>query len=122
MNTALLDVRDLRVDFVTDSGRARVLDGVNFEMKEGEIVGLVGESGSGKTTLARSVLGILPGNSARIEEGEIWFDGRDLLTIPADELSMNVRGRQITFIPQDPFTSFNPVFTIGSLIMELMKW
>ena len=122
MTSTLLDVRNLRVDFVTDSGRAQVLDGVNFDMNEGEIVGLVGESGSGKTTLARSVLGILPANSARIEAGEIWFDGRDLLTIPAKELSMNVRGRHITFIPQDPFTSFNPVFSIGSQIMELMKW
>lgn len=122
MTEPLLKVRDLRVDFATDSGIAHVLDQVNFELNAGEIVGLVGESGSGKTTLARAVLGILPGNAARIEGGEIWFEGQDLLTLSAEELSMNVRGRLITFIPQDPFTSFNPVFTIGSQIMELMKW
>lgn len=122
MSEPLLKVRDLRVNFVTDAGIARVLDRVNFDLEAGEIVGLVGESGSGKTTLARAVLGILPGNAAQIESGEIWFDGQDLLKMPSEELSMNIRGRLITFIPQDPFTSFNPIFTIGSQIMELMKW
>ena len=118
----LLVVRDLRVDFVSEAGRAYVLDHVNFTMNAGEIMGLVGESGSGKTTLARAILGILPSNAARIESGEIWFDGEDLLKLSDHELNARIRGRRITFIPQDPFTSFNPVFTIGSQIMELMKW
>ena len=118
----LLSVRDLRIDFVTGAGRARVLDHVNLTMRAGEIVGLVGESGSGKTTLARAVLGILPANAARIEAGEIWFEGRNLLTAPAEVVAREVRGRRITFVPQDPFTSFNPVFSIGSQAMEIMRW
>ena len=122
MTAPLLRVSDLRVDFITAGGRARVLDQVNLSIAAGEIVGLVGESGSGKTTLARAVLGILPANAARIEGGEIWFDGRNLLTSDADVLARDVRGRLITFVPQDPFTSFNPVFTIGSQVLEIMRW
>ncbi len=118
----LLDVRDLAVSFSTDGGRARVLDHVNFSIKPGEIVGLVGESGSGKTTLARAILGVLPSNAAKIDNGEILFDGRDLLKLPADIQQAQIRGRAITFVPQDPFTSFNPVFSIGGQIAELMKW
>jgi peptide/nickel transport system ATP-binding protein len=122
MSEPLLSVSNLRVDFVTSAGRARVLDHVNLSLKTGEIVGLVGESGSGKTTLARAILGILPANAARIESGEIWFEGRDLLKSPAEIVARDVRGRRITFVPQDPFTSFNPVFSIGSQIMEIMRW
>ena len=118
----LLDVQGLSVAFRTDAGPASVLDGVDLRIGPGEIVGLVGESGSGKTTLARAILGILPANAARIENGRIWFDGRDLLATDPGELAVAVRGRSMTFVPQDPFTSFNPLFSIGSQIMELMRW
>ena len=118
----LLTVSDLEVGFQTDRGLARVLDRVNFHAGRGEIVGLVGESGCGKTTLARAILGVLPENSARISAGVIDFDGRDLLAEDPQALATEVRGRQITFVPQDPFSSFNPVFTIGAQIEELMKW
>src|SRR5262247_2249240 len=113
MSEPLLSVRGLRVDFVTDRGVAQVLDGVNLDIGPGEVVGLVGESGCGKTTLARAVLGILP-PSARVHGGEILFRGRDLLREDPRQVNDRIRGRAITFIPQDPFTSFNPVFTVGT--------
>ncbi len=118
----LLTVTDLEVGFRTDRGLAQVLDRVNFHVGRGEIVGLVGESGCGKTTLARAILGVLPANSARISAGIIDFGGRNLLAEDPQDLATEVRGRQITFVPQDPFSSFNPVFTIGAQIEELMKW
>lgn len=121
MTPDLLTVRDLRVGFATDNGRAKVLDGVNLTIGRGHIVGLVGESGCGKSTLARSILGVLP-QSARTDSGVISFDGLDLLEQDPAWLGRTVRGRKISFIPQDPFTSFNPVFAIGGQIMELMRW
>ena len=117
----LLSVRDLRVEFATDHGVARVLDGVSLDLAPGEVVGLVGESGCGKTTLARAILGILPG-AARIRGGEVRYKGQDLLRADPDLVSHRVRGRAITFIPQDPFTSFSPVFPVQTQIMDLMKW
>ena len=122
MTEPLLSVRGLEIGFETDRGLARVLDQVNFHIGRGEIVGLVGESGCGKTTLARAILGVLPKNAARIGAGEVIFEGENLLTKDPGLLEAEVRGRRITFVTQDPFTSFNPVFTIGAQIEELMKW
>jgi peptide/nickel transport system ATP-binding protein len=118
----LLAVEDLSLGFRTDAGLARVLDGVNLAVAPGQIMGLVGESGCGKTTLARAVLGVLPRHVATVERGRIRFEGMDLLAAGDAVLNDRVRGRAITFIPQDPFTSFNPVFTIGTQIMEIMRW
>jgi peptide/nickel transport system ATP-binding protein len=118
----LLAVRGLRVDFGTDRGPAQVLDGINLDVGAGEVVGLVGESGCGKTTLARAILGILPEGAARIRGGEVRFKGGDLLREDPRVVNDRVRGRAITFIPQDPFTSFSPVFPVGTQIMDLMKW
>lgn len=122
MGDALLSVENLHVSFSTENGVAEVLDGVNLSIQTGEIVGLVGESGCGKTTLARSILGILPKNSAKISDGSIVFDHQNLLDMQEQDVARDIRGRLITFIPQDPFSSFNPVFTIGAQIMDLMKW
>ena len=120
--TELLSVRGLRVDFVTDGGVAQVLDGINLDVARGEVVGLVGESGCGKTTLARAILGVLPATAARIRGGEVWFKGADLLREQAAVVNDRVRGRAITFIPQDPYGSFSPVFPVQTQIMDVMKW
>jgi peptide/nickel transport system ATP-binding protein len=121
MTTDLLSVRDVSVSFSTESGIARVLDAVSLTLRRGEIMGLVGESGCGKTTLARTILGALPSN-ARVAGTEILFDGRDLLTIDPHEAAADIRGRAITFVPQDPFSAFNPLFTVGDQIFELLRW
>ncbi len=118
---SLLEVENLRVSFATELGAAKVLDGVNLSIRPGEIMGLVGESGCGKTTLANSILGILAEN-ARHEAGTIRFRGEDLLTMPRRRIEDEIRGRSITFIPQDPFGSFNPLFSIGTQTKEVMKW
>ena len=118
----LLSVRGLRVDFVTDQGVVQVLDGVSLDVAPGEVVGLVGESGCGKTTLARAILGILPAGAARIRAGEVSFRGRDLLRADPALVNDQVRGRAITFIPQDPFSSFSPLFPVRTQMMDLMKW
>ena len=122
MTEPLLAVRGLRVEFATDAGVAQVLDHVDLTIEPGEVVGLVGESGCGKTTLARAILGILPAPAGRVRSGSIEFDGEDLLTKRAAEMEEAIRGRAITFIPQDPYGSFNPLFAVGTQIRELMKW
>jgi peptide/nickel transport system ATP-binding protein len=121
MPADLLSVHDLAVSFVTEGGEARVLDAVNLSLAPGEIMGLVGESGCGKTTLARTILGALPAN-ANVHGGELLFDGRDLLTLDPSVVADQVRGRAITFVPQDPYSSFSPLFTIGDQLMELLHW
>jgi peptide/nickel transport system ATP-binding protein len=117
----LLDVTALSLSFHAESGVARVLDKVSLSLRRGEIMGLVGESGCGKTTLARAILGVLPSNAA-IDGGGIAFAGEDLLALPAAEAGTRIRGRAITFIPQDPYSSFSPLFTTGDQITELMRW
>ena len=117
----LLAVEDLSVQFLTDRGVVRALEKVHLWVGEGEVVGLIGESGSGKTTTVRSVLRILP-PSAQITEGSAHFMGRDLLSMSEKELNAKVRGRAITLVPQDPFNSLNPVFTVGTQIRDILKW
>ncbi len=113
-----LSVRELSVSFATEGGVARVLDRVSLSMRAGEIMGLVGEFGCGKTTLARAILGVLPPN-ARIDHGGISFAGQDLACA---EAAARIRGGKITFVPQDPFGSFSPLFTIGDQMAELLHW
>ena len=122
MPEPLLAVRGLEVGFATDDGVAHVLDRVDLDIGAGEVVGLVGESGCGKTTLARAILGILPAPAGRVRGGRIEFAGEDLLAKPAGEMERAIRGRAITFIPQDPYGSFNPLFAAGTQIREIMKW
>ena len=117
----ILEVENLFVSFATEAGPARVLDGVNLTIRPGEIMGLVGESGCGKTTLANAILGTIAKN-ARYGGGTIRFAGADLLAMSSLEVARDILGRRITYIPQDPYGSFNPLFPIGKQMMEVMKW
>jgi peptide/nickel transport system ATP-binding protein len=117
----LLEVENLFVSFATEAGPARVLDGVNLTIRPGEIMGLVGESGCGKTTLANAILGTIAKN-ARTTGWTIRFAGEDLLAMPPRAVANDILGRRITYIPQDPYGSFNPLFPIGKQMMEVMKW
>ncbi len=117
----LLEVSNLTVHFHTDRGVVKALDAAELRVKRGEIVGLIGESGCGKTTMARSVLRVLP-PMARIESGAISFAGEDLLAMEEKNLNSFIRGKKITLIPQDPFNSLNPVFSVGTQIRDILKW
>ena len=121
MPAPLLSVEGLRISLPTDDGVAQILDRVDLAIPRGRIVGVVGESGCGKSTLVRAVLGILP-RAARIDAGRIVFAGEDLLTLPAGVMTRRIRGREIGFIPQDPFLAFNPVFTVGTQLLEILRW
>jgi peptide/nickel transport system ATP-binding protein len=113
----LLQVRNLRTYFHTEAGTAKAVDGVDFDIFPGEVVGLVGESGSGKSVTALSILRLIPDPPGKIVDGSILFKGRDLLKISWDEIR-DVRGKEISMIFQEPMTSLNPVFTIGMQVME----
>ncbi len=116
----LLQIRNLRTSFKTEDGRVQAVDDVSVDIAKGEVVGLVGESGCGKTVTSLSILQLLPMPPASIDGGEILFEDRDLLQIPADELR-KIRGNEIAMIFQEPMTSLNPVFTIGNQLMESIQ-
>jgi oligopeptide/dipeptide ABC transporter ATP-binding protein len=113
-------VRDLAVTYSSESGDPiRAFDGVNIDIRAGEVVGILGESGCGKSTLASALLRLLPPN-ATIVSGTILIGGRDLMTLPEKELR-SIRGRVISLIPQDPALALNPVMTAGSQIGEVLR-
>jgi peptide/nickel transport system ATP-binding protein len=116
----LLDIRDLSVSVGTDEGEARILDRACLALMPGSIHGVVGESGCGKSTLLRAILGILP-RRGRATAGQIVLGARDLLALSPAVLQDEVRGRQIGFIPQDPYQAFNPVFRVGTQILETSR-
>jgi len=117
----VLAVDGLKISIATDDGLARVLDHVDLRIPRGRIVGVVGESGCGKSTLVRAILGILP-RAARVERGRILIGGEDLLRLSQRELTRRIRGKEISFIPQDPYLALNPVFTVGTQLLEIMRW
>lgn len=115
----ILDVRGLKTYFYTDDGVVKAVDGVDFTVKAGEVLGLVGESGCGKSVSSLSILRLVtpPG---KIIEGEIYFDGHDLLRLSEAEM-VGIRGSQISMIFQQPQSSLNPVFTVGDQVMEVLR-
>jgi peptide/nickel transport system ATP-binding protein/oligopeptide transport system ATP-binding protein len=115
----LLSIRGLRTYFDTEAGVAKAVDGVDLDIRPGEVLGLVGESGSGKSVTALSILRLVPSPPGRIVAGEIQFQGRNLLGLPWEEIR-KVRGSEISMIFQEPMTSLNPVFTIGMQVTEVI--
>jgi oligopeptide/dipeptide ABC transporter ATP-binding protein len=113
----LLDITNLKTHFVTDSGVARAVDGMDLTLFRGETLGVIGESGCGKSVTALSIMQLVAAPAGRIVAGEILFEGQDLLKKSGEEMRA-IRGNEIAMIFQEPMTSLNPVFTIGSQIME----
>ena len=116
----LLEVRDLFVEFHTSEGVAKAINGVNLTLAEGETLAILGESGSGKSVTAQAVMGILDMPPAKIPSGEIFYRGKDLLTMPEDE-RRKLRGPEISMVFQDALSSLNPVFPVGWQIAEMFR-
>lgn len=116
---ALLEVEDLVVQFYTDDGVVRAVDGISYEIRAGETVGLVGESGAGKSAASRAVLRLLDG-AGEIVGGEIRFRGRDVLELSANDLR-TIRGDEIGMVFQDAGAALNPVYTVGEQIAETIR-
>ena len=115
----IIDVRSLSTHFFTRQGHLPAVDGVSFQIEPGETLALVGESGCGKSVTAASILRLVPDPPGQIVGGEIWFEGRDLLKLPADDMRA-LRGNRIGMVFQEPMTSLNPVFSIGDQIAEVI--
>jgi oligopeptide/dipeptide ABC transporter ATP-binding protein len=116
MAEPLLEVKGLKVRFATEDGVVRAVDGVDFQLERGKVLGIVGESGSGKSVTAMTLLGLTRGQNAAFE-GEVIYKGQDLLGMPESRLR-DVRGNEIAMIFQDPMTSLNPVYRVGYQIVE----
>lgn len=116
----VLSVKNLETEFLTDNGPVQVLHGVSFDVKKGRTLGLVGESGCGKSVTSMSIMGLLPKPYGRVVGGEILYRGKDLVSLPAEEMYA-MRGDRISIIFQDPMTALNPVHTVGKQIMEVLE-
>ena len=117
---ALLEVDGLKTQFFTSAGTVMAVDGVSYDVNEGETVAVVGESGCGKSVSALSIMRLIPNPPGLIVDGAIRFQGRDLLQLSEEEMR-NVRGRDIGMIFQEPMTSLNPVLTIGRQLTETLE-
>ena len=120
MAERLLEVRGMKTHFFTDEGVVRAVDGIDFHIDKGETLGIVGESGCGKSVTALSIMRLIPTPPGRIVEGQIIYNGRNLLDLPPRQMR-KIRGKEISMIFQEPMTSLNPVFTVGEQIAEALR-
>lgn len=117
----LLEVSGLCTEFKTAAGTIRAVDGISLSVRKGETLGIVGESGCGKSITSLSIMQLLPKRISRIASGQIRFEGKDMLEMPAKEVR-SIRGNRIAMIFQEPMTSLNPVFKIGRQISESARY
>ena len=120
MGERLLEIKGLKTYFFTDEGVVRAVDGIDLHIDKGETLGVVGESGCGKTVTALSIMKLIAMPPGRIVEGQILYQGRDLVPLPAAQMR-KIRGKEISMVFQEPMTSLNPVFTIGEQIAEALR-
>src|SRR5499426_1024526 len=116
----LLEVKDLRTHFETEDGVVKAVDGISFELKRGQTLGIVGESGSGKSVTNLSIIRLIPEPPGKIVSGEVIFKGQDILLLPPEAVR-KIRGRRIAMIFQDPMTSLNPFMKISKQLMEMTE-
>jgi peptide/nickel transport system ATP-binding protein len=116
---ALLEVKDLVVEFPTRRSNLRAVDGISFNIEAGEVLGVVGESGAGKSMTGAAIIGLLepPG---RIAGGEVWLNGRRIDNLPAAQMR-SIRGKEVGAVFQDPLTSLNPLYTVGRQLIETIR-
>ena len=120
MKNNILEIRNLSIQYHTDLETVYAVNGISFDLSNGETLGLVGETGAGKTSSALGILRLLPKRTARVTGGEVLFEGRDLLKLSEKEM-LEVRGVKISMIFQDPMTALNPVLAVGSQIAEAIE-
>ena len=117
MDTKLLEIKDLRIEFVSEGEVTYAVNGIDLEIEEGKTLGLVGETGAGKTTTALSILGMVAKPAGKVRSGEVLLNGTDVLKLSEKHLE-DIRGKQVAMIFQDPMTALNPVMTVGQQIAE----
>ena len=118
MEEKILEVKHLRISFKTNTGTVKAVRGIDFSLYRGKTLAIVGESGSGKSVTSKAILGILANNKI-IEDGEILYDGKDLLSLPEHKFT-KVRGVKISMIFQDPLSALNPIMKVGKQLTEAM--
>ena len=121
MSDALLEIKDLKIVYRTDEETVHAVNRINLKVNTKETLGLVGETGAGKTTTALAVMRLLPDRIGRVEEGQVLFEGENLLDLKESEM-LSVRGQKIAMIFQDPMTSLNPVLTVEDQILEVLQF
>ena len=118
-NNVLLNVKDLKTYFFTEGKIKKIVDGLSFKIKQGQVMGLVGTSGTGKSTVAMSILNLVS-KPGKIVGGEVIFKDQDLLKIPEREMQ-KIRGSDITLVYQDPYTFMDPLYTVGKQLIETIR-
>ncbi len=118
-NEMLLEIRDLTVQYSSNRKVVHAVNGISFQLREGETLGLLGETGVGKTTIAKTILRILPASSSKVTGGDVLLEGKHVLDLDEKEMR-EIRGNKIAMIFQDPMTALNPIMTVGSQITEVI--